>query len=287
MGFNYLTTPMPPSTYSGTVYNTNIPGIGIKFTTDYRSSVTDFPTIIATPSVCANSLICAWPRPDGYDASSWFSLIKTAETITPGVLSASSLPSLVYSMGQSGAMVNSYNISLSGSLQITTPTCNITTVSQSMVVYLGKHDITTFTGKGSTTGWKNASIQLVNCGQFYGNSQGGNDMATFNGSSVAYNSLNSNYLSLTLTPLNGIEDVSKGIMKIDDHPLKANGVGIQLSTNESTSGMVNLASAITQTLPKDGATSITVPLYARYIQTENTVGAGKANGKLEYTITYQ
>lgn len=282
--YKYLTTPTAPSSYSSTVYNTNIPGIGIKFSTA-TNSAGDFPATVATTSNCTAATICGWNN--GYTAVSWFSLIKTAENISPGVLSASSLPSVTYAFGQRGAMVDIYRISLSGSLQITVPTCNITPASQSMTVNMGSHDVDVFTGKGTATEWKNASIQLTNCGLFYGNSQGGNTMATFNGSTVAYQSLNNNYLTITLTPLNGMEDAANGVMKIDDHPLKAFGVGIQLAKSESASDLVNLASNMTQALPKDGTPSITVPLYARYIQTENSVLPGKANGRLEYTITYQ
>jgi major type 1 subunit fimbrin (pilin) len=281
--FKYLTTPTTPSTYSSMVYNTDIPGIGIKFTTTTYSAG-DFPATVATPN-CTGSTSCGWAS--GYTAASWFSLIKTAENISPGVLSASSLPSVAYALGQRGAMVDIYKISLSGSLQITAPTCNISPASQSMTVNMGSHDVDVFTGIGTGTEWKNASIQLTNCGLFYGNSQGGNTMATFNGSTVAYQSLNNNYLTITLTPLNGMEDAANGVMKIDDHPLKAFGVGIQLAKSESASDLVNLASNMTQALPKDGTPSITVPLYARYIQTENSVLPGKANGRLEYTITYQ
>ena len=76
-------------------------------------------------------------------------------------------------------------------------------------------------------------------------------------------------------------------MRIDDETLSATGIGIQLSSSESTSGLIDLTTGITQTLPDDGTRNITVPLYARYIQTENSVTAGKANGRLEYIITYQ
>ncbi|MGY6028798.1 hypothetical protein ACUY4Q_001740 [Phytobacter sp. AG2a] len=187
-------------------------------------------------------------------------------------------------------MVDIYKISLSGSLQITSPTCNITPSSQSMTVNMGNYKIATFSGKGATTEWKNASIQLINCGQFFGNSEGENGMATFNGTTVTFNSLHNNLLSVTLYPQNGIRsttDAANGIMKIDDGTSGATGVGIQLSSSESTSGLIDLTTGITQILPKDGTRNITVPLYARYIQTENSVTAGKANGRLEYVITYQ
>ncbi|QOV67341.1 fimbrial protein [Citrobacter sp. BDA59-3] len=276
-GYEYANTPLPFYNASQKIYETGVSGIGIKFT-----SSADFPYTVA---ICGVVRSCAYNS--GWSAYSYFSLIKTANVVVPDVIQGIKLPTVVYSFGQIDSMAQVYKITLSGNITITVPTCNITPASQSMTVNMGKYDIAAFTGKDATTPWKNASIQLTNCGQFYGNSQGGNTMATFDGSAVTYYNLNNNFLSITLTPLNGIEDAAKGIMKIKDQPLKATGVGIQLSTSESTSGLVNLASPVTQTLPKDGTQSITVPLYARYIQTEDSVKAGKADGRLEYVITYQ
>lgn len=283
IGYQYLSTPLLPSNYSSTVYETGVPGIGVKFVRG--NSLEDFPASVVATN-CALSTSCFFTN--GYwSADSRLVFVKTASNVAAGTIEASTLPTALYSFGQEGNMVSVYKVSLTGSLQITAPTCNITTASQSMTVNMGKHDIAAFTGKGAATAWKNASIQLTNCGQFYGNVPSGYTGGTFNGSTMTNPGNENNYLSITLAPLNGIEDAAKGIMKISDIPLKANGVGIQLSTTESTSGLINLASTTTQSLTKDGTQSITVPLYARYIQTGNSVAAGKANGKLEYTITYQ
>lgn len=283
--YSYLTMPSPVSTHSSTVYETGVPGIGVKFTRG--NNIADFPSTVASTN-CSSAQNCVYS--DGFAAESRFILVKTASTVTPDTVLASNLPTVLYSFGQNGNMVNIYKISLTGSLQITTPTCNIASASQSMTINMGKHLNTTFTGKGSATDWKNASIQLINCGQFFGNTKPGYTSGTLDGDSYTPVAPLNNFLTVTLTPRNGTAsttDAANGIMKIDDHPLKATGIGIQLSTSESTSGLVNLASPVTQTLPKDGTQSITVPLYARYIQTENSIQAGKANGRLEYVITYQ
>ncbi|MGY6028797.1 fimbrial protein [Phytobacter sp. AG2a] len=281
--YDYLTTPLLPSDYSTAVYKTGVPGIGVKFVRG--NSYRDFP--LKTAVSCIGKT-CNYPS-SGWDADSRVVLIKTADVVTAGTIEGSKLPTALYSVGQNDSMLGVYAVSLSGSMQITSPTCNITAASKTMTVNMGKHQITAFTGKGTATEWKNASIQLANCGRFYGNTPSGYSAGTFDGSStfVLSDDPTSNFLTITLTPLNGSEDAAKGIMKIADHPLKATGIGIQLSTSESTSGLVNLASPTLQTLPKDGRQVITVPLYARYIQTENNAIAGKANGRLEYTITYQ
>ena len=124
----------------------------------------------------------------------------------------------------------------------------------------------------------------------FGNYPSGYSAGTFDGNAITNSTTRSHFLSVMLSPRNGTasaSDPTNGIMKIDDNPSKATGVGIQLSTSESASGLVNLTNSITQNLSKDGSSTITIPLFARYIQTENSITAGIANGKLEYTITYQ
>lgn len=283
-GFSYLTTPSPVSTYSSTVYETGVPGIGVKFTRGNNAA--DFPST-TTSTVCISVKSCLYL--DGWPAESRFTLVKTASTVTPGTVLASKLPTAIYAYGQNGNMVNIYKISLTGSLQVTAPTCNITPVSQSMTVNMGKHLNTDFTGKGSATGWKKASIQLINCGQFFGNTRPGYFSGTLDGDSYTPIALLSNFLTVTLTPRNGTAsttDAANGIMKIDEYASKATGVGIQLSSTESTSGLINLTSGISQNLPKTGTSTVTIPLYARYIQTENSVTAGIADGRLEYIISH-
>lgn len=77
-------------------------------------------------------------------------------------------------------------------------------------------------------------------------------------------------------------------MKINDSPDMAYGIGIQLSSSASETNKINLANKITGKFSlTNTSTSVTVPLYARYIQTHSTVIAGKANGSLIYTISYR
>jgi type 1 fimbria pilin len=283
-GYKYGTTPLLPTAYSNTVYKTGVPGIGVKFIRN--NSAANFPTTLVTSGCTGTGCVFN----SGWNADSRLVFIKTASTVTGGVIDASQLPTALYSFGQTSSMIDVYKITLTGSLQINTPTCDISTVSQAMAVNMGNYHISAFSGKGSATGWKNASIQLANCGQFYGNVTSGYTGGTFNGTTTSTAATRNNFLSVTLYPQNGTRsttDAANGIMKIDDGTPGATGVGIQLSSSESTSGLIDLTTGITQILPKDGTRNITVPLYARYIQTENSVTAGKANGRLEYVITYQ
>ncbi|MBV8874235.1 MAG: type 1 fimbrial protein [Metakosakonia sp.] len=278
---DYKTLPLTETTPGSKIYKTGIAGIGIRFV---NSANTKFP--VTSPAIgCEVSKTCYITNNGLWAASSWFDLVKTADTVGAGTIVASNLPTTLYSFGQSGSMVNIYEINLSGSVSINTPTCNITPVSQSMTVLMGSHHVSDFTGKGSGTEWKNASIQLSDCGWFYGNSPAA-AVATFDGTSNTVKALTNNAADITLTPLDGTITPAEGIMAIANNASAATGIGIQLSSTQSDSGKINLDSAYTHTLPNDGSRTITIPLFARYIQTETSLSAGKAIGKLEYTISY-
>lgn len=156
-----------------------------------------------------------------------------------------------------------------------------------MTIEMGKYLRSDFSGPVSGTPWKNASIKLVNCGLFNGYYNGGDVSSEYRAGGIISSPLNNNILTLTLTPTAGIMDAANGVMNVDNVTGKATGIGIQLSTSANTAGKINLNTKVTQNLVKGGSSNITVPLYARYIQTSSSVTPGVANGKLEYTITYQ
>jgi type 1 fimbria pilin len=278
---------------SHNTYKTNLQGIGAKFVEnkDYE----DFP--LARASDCAKNIpFC--------DISDWvlssdLLLIKTEETVAAGTLLSSSLPVARYSLGQNGSMVPINEIRLSGNLTITAPTCDISPASGSMVVQMGSYKADDFASVNSASAWKNASI-VLNCPKtFYGNSgvnttvwtnTAGATAGTFNGISTTVGTLKNNMWVLTLTPADGIiGSATNGTIKLADadQATTASNIGIQLSKSASTNGIINLSSPVTGTIPNTGVSSITLPLHARYIRTGTPVTAGKAKGKLIYTISYK
>lgn len=283
-GYEYASLPWPASAYSNTVYQTNLPGIGVRYTYNrvafpvYTPEYSCYPT--ATPG-------CSFR---GLSTYIYIELIKIADPVATGVLRGSELPVLRRSYGQTGSMVSVYEYSMGGELIINTPTCDIYPASGSMTVLMGEHLISKFTGIGSGTQWKNAGISL-NCPEtFYGNS--GVDAYTttaaiFSGAATVDRSLRQNIWQLTLTPVDGIIDATNGIIAIADAQIKAEGIGIQLSRTSSVKGKINLNTRIVGTAPDKGTRNLTIPLFARYIQTESKVKSGKANGKLIYTISYK
>lgn len=278
--YQYKTLPLGLATNYTDVYQTNVAGIGVR----YYASRVNYPSF---PYNYQYSTGNRFPIAN-YTLNFFIEFIKTAKTVSPGQVLASSLPITELAAGQEANKVVYARMTMSGQFTVTTPTCNIAPASASMTVQMGTHMANSFSGIGSGNDWKNASIRLIDCPQFYGNGYSGltSQTATNNTTPTQY-ALTANTWSLSLTPRNGVIDAANGIMKIDDETGKATGVGIQLSTSESVSGKINLTNGVKKSITQDGSTTITIPLYARYIQTESTIGAGKANGRLEYTITYQ
>jgi len=275
-----LETTLSETSPGSKTWATDLGGIGIKISAP-AGAMGAIPVTVAS-GVCVNAQNCGLSN---YDAYSWLEIFKTGNTVEPGTINASTLPEIIYTFGQADGMVEIYRIRMSGTITVTVPTCNITPASKVMTVNMGAHKLSDFSGTGSHTGWVDASIYLDGCGQFSG--YGTSTNATYNGSTVtAKNAFTSNTFSVTLTPLNG---VAAGAMKLKDQSSGATGFGIQLSRSQSDAGIMNLTGSTykyTDPLSSNGSATVTVPLYARYIQTAATATGGKADGMLEYTVSY-
>ncbi|MDE2201273.1 MAG: type 1 fimbrial protein [Burkholderiaceae bacterium] len=78
-------------------------------------------------------------------------------------------------------------------------------------------------------------------------------------------------------------DASQGMLKLDSEASSATGVAIQVLYDDKP---VELAKNFKwQTTDAEGTYSI--PLKARYVQTDNSVTPGVANGSATFTLTYQ
>jgi len=277
-----LNTTLSETSPGSKTWATGLGGIGIKISTN-PGAMGAMPLTQAVGGACTNSGDCGYGN---YNAYSWLEIFKTGNTVEPGPIDASTLPEIVYTMGQADGMVELYRIRMSGTITVNVPTCNITPASKVMTVNMGAHKLSDFSGTGSHSGWVDASIYLDGCGQF--NGYGTNTNATYNGLTVVTrNAFTSNTFSVTLTPLNG---VAAGAMKLKDQISGATGFGIQLSRSQSDAGVMNLTGETynyTDPLSSNGSTTVTVPLYARYIQTAATATGGKADGMLEYTVSYK
>ncbi|MFQ6293135.1 fimbrial protein [Yersinia enterocolitica] len=302
------TAPLPLSNvmtgpFAGAVYQTNIPGIGVVISrtrdgnpviSNRPATTTDVETLIRQVSTELGG---------GYDiggSTRYVSLIKTGP-ITPGnyTLSGANLPGIQTwiepavnshpgSASITGLPFTFYTISFQGSLTVSAQTC----ITPNVSVALGSYDKNTFfRGISSTTPWIDASINLTNCPIFHGfyNSTNTTLLMDYNTGVGSVSASLNNSIGVRLTPATNVIDAVNGIMGIDSSLSgAASGVGIQIGWGSSgqTPMPFNFAAEQTVTLPKDGSSTIRVPLAARYIQTEANPTPGKANGKVVFLINY-
>ncbi|MBF4165092.1 type 1 fimbrial protein [Enterobacter hormaechei] len=265
------------SSWDGYIYETGVPGIG--FNLSMMSSRTPAPGSAGTNCYASKSCTDA-----GVNARMYLALVKTGP-ITAGVINASNFPTFKVGIGREASNIELYTLNFAGSLNVTLPTCTTPDVN----VSLGKWSTERFTGKGSTTPWVAANITLTNCGTFVGSNIGTDNYWSDNGSSFS-STMQWNTWSITLSPVSSVLDSASGIMSVDTSvPSAATGIGIQVSSGDTTSAdshIIDFGNALTGTFNSDGSSSVTIPLSARYIQTEDSVSAGTANGKLVYTVSY-
>lgn len=248
----YMTIPL------GYVYETGVPGVGFAIS---MLSPSDGGYVFVPPVPIIDCISDSCSLQANYSkASMFFSLIKTGP-VSPGIISAANIPIFNVSFGQSFGLFDVYRASFTGSIDVTLPTC----ITPDYTVNLGKIPTAVFSGRGSASPWVQADINLTNCG------------------SVDQN----NKWSISLAPVNGVIDSDNGIMSVDTGASEATGVGIQISSGDVSTADANI---VNFALPLEGAFngsgSFTIPLSARYIQANERVTAGPANGKLIYTISY-
>ncbi|EAZ5904259.1 TPA: fimbria/pilus outer membrane usher protein [Salmonella enterica] len=160
-----------------------------------------------------------------------------------------------------------------------------------IIVPMGSYDANQdFDGVGSTTGWIKTNLELKNCPAFYGFYDASNTAQLFNwdqGGASHIPAPTSNTIGAYFAPNTAIVDSANGIMSIDTSaPSSASGVGIQLGWGDGAPVPFNLSVAQILTLPRDGRSNVSVPLYARYIQTDGIITPGRADGKVTFTISY-
>nr|WP_226886261.1 fimbrial protein [Serratia ureilytica] len=166
-----------------------------------------------------------------------------------------------------------------GAINVEAQTCT----TPDVFVAMGKYDMGRyFTGKGSVTEWKDASIRLLNCPKFHGTVEAQySDNGTGSISGTTGNSL-----TLSLTPNTAVIDDANGIMSVKEGSGSAGGVGIQLGYGASSPQSVRFSRAIKIPLPVTTPSAFTIPLRARYIQTESTVTPGTADATVTFNINY-
>lgn len=271
--------------FSGKVYETGVPGIGIAIYT-YNKAV-DRYTVPFTYQ--------AWQKEESSESAVWSAqggfefdvvLIKTG-IITPGTISGPQLPTVVYNFeAQSISPIYLGSLSFSGAINVVSRTCT----TPDVVVEMGPYEISkNFTKIGSYTEWKDASILLTDCPRFYGTLNDGRNTFNSDDGTSGTGTITNNILNLTLTPNTSVIDSTNGILSVKTGTDAATGVGIQLaygSETDTAPEFVDFSSSNDYTMPDDTLTNRSFPLIARYIQTESDVTAGRADATVTFTINY-
>ncbi len=270
----YETPPHPLSGWNGgigKIYQTGVPGIGVlidnhnlPFTLPYKAQNTGNVTEYGWSSNLFKYRI---------------NLIKTGD-VQPGTITGADLPCLVTRVGPAADPFNAMRLCFTGSINIVAQTCTTPDVFVAMGTYEAD---ASFKGKGSVTEWKDASIRLLNCPRFFGT---GSTHYSDSGASGII-SHKPNQIELSLTPNTDIIDSAQGILALKKGADSADGLGIQLAYNFGGAlQWVNFARTMIREMPNSDVTSYTIPLKARYIQTEPTVTPGAADATVTFNINY-
>ncbi|MHB5983737.1 fimbrial protein [Klebsiella pneumoniae] len=292
-----VTSPMPRSSLSGMIsvagygtptdiWETGVPGVGVvlQSVNTFLASRTWLPATVPYSELYAGT---SSKQPVNYNT--FIYLIKTGN-ISGGTISGAQLPSyaldvtITPSTGGS-PFKNAAKVNYTGSVNITTMSC----ITPDVTVSMGTHDVNSkFNGVGSTTDWKDASIQLTNCPRAFGMRQDIRYMAESQTTSMG--ALKNNSVSVTLAPANGVIDAANGIFNLNAESDSAEGIGIQIASGlpDSSPQPINLGSPVTMTFSDTGSAlgTVKLPMSARYIQTASEVKPGKANGRLIFTVLY-
>ncbi|PAA94960.1 fimbrial protein [Serratia fonticola] len=278
---DYISLPMPLSSWNGTpfpgkVYNTSVPGIGVVAWSDINNQA--LPTVAYTTSN-VNSFYVS--------INVVLSFIKIGP-VTPGVITASSLPSVFLEFAPdptlTGMPQRIYNLSYSGSINVVSQTCTTPDVN----VPLGSYETSTFTSKGTVTAWRDASIELKDCPRFYGYYNNTSYNTSVGAGSTTAGTAVPNLLTAKITPQNTVWDTARGIMNVTSSTSSATGVGIQLGWGDSSGSPqpLNFNQNFNFNPGNNALKSFKIPLSARYYQTGDTVTPGRADGKVTFTISY-
>ena len=173
-------------------------------------------------------------------------------------------------------------------------TCEM--IGGSKTVQMGEHPFPSASPAGYSSAWVDASFQL-RCPKAWGYNQDPTNLATL--------SLN-NTVKITINALNGVENGSQGIIKLDG--TGALGVGIQLAWGDYSSQAATPANPVKLSVPTDATTlsssfiagpyaqgsnvitgngMATIKMAARYIRTTGNLQAGLAKSRVEVLANYQ
>lgn len=277
--------------YAGMLYQTSVPGIGVAVINEDGNAASVGQPLGLSP-------LFKWSYPSTQFGANPvlirnnFSLVfvKTGP-IAPGRINGSQLPTVILdvkgSRSVTGLPREAYRENFSGSINVIAGTCKTPDVT----VPLGSYSMDRyFNGSVKTTPWKPFNITLTDCPAFYGSyTNAGNSPGYEVGGAVTPGSRGLNQFVMNILPTFGAIDALQGIIKLDGAADSASGIGIQLATGDASAPSpvpFNLNNAYQTAVDSGAPGTHTIPMQARYYQTETRVTPGKANSKAVFTINY-
>lgn len=206
-------------------------------------------------------------------------LIKTGP-VGEGVINGGRLGRLKYSRFIDGSEKFAISeVGVTGNINVVSRTCKTSDV----IVQMGSYKTSDFNGPGSLGKAVGFDISLSDCPGFpgtYGGWSASSELGV-----VTPVSLGPNTISIRVDPVNTPFDAAKGVLSLTEGVDSATGVGVQLLI--SSTRALPLSRNLLIGRPAADVSTFTVTLFAQYLQTANTVIAGKANAVATYTIIYQ
>lgn len=271
----------PNDIYSGKVYKTSNPGVGV---------VASYGSDRIYPLINNREL---WANPCGKTTCTTYlgqtdrqilvlRFIKTGN-ITATPITGNTLP--IYKVTEKGEPPLSYangffsfSLALSGTVQINIPTCDVMNNN----VYLDSHSI-----NEENTDWVDFDIDLINCGAFNG-SVANLPEWTGDGGFIVPALKNKNFINFSLIPSYGTATNYPDVMMIDtSRPESATGFGVQIARKDggAIKFMTQMDSGIT-TESIDGY-SYVIKMKARYVKIDSSVKPGVADSAMVVMLNYR
>ncbi|MBT9266239.1 type 1 fimbrial protein [Pseudomonas sp. MG-9] len=250
------------------IYKTNVDGLGVAFiNSSIGKDIFQIETLkmsryfedAKTSDACKIKTQCAL----FYLPSLKVVLVKVGSVKSGRI---NDIPNVIM-YSESGVTLQVFRLLIKSNVSIVSKTC----LANPVEVNMGGYSTRAFTDIGSTTPSKDFSIELTNC--------------------PAFNGLSKSTLKFRIDPALPAINASHGVLRLDASASTAGtraamGVGVQIVTTKDSPLPLGKDQDSGLTLRNTEA-SYSIPLRARFLQTDSKVTPGPAKATANFTIIYQ
>lgn len=271
----------------GSVFETNIKGIGVVFNGHNQKGDTEYDNYNVT---------LGSPNGTGGTLRAYLYLVKTGP-VSPGFIDASSFPirKRIFQKPTNGIpdgyVVKQDNFPYignvfvaKGGVTVINSTCSLD--EKNIEIPMGEYEASSFKSIGQPTEWKSSTIRISGCSAFspgyYKKDVGGlgPDFTMEDKPDVK------NRVTITISPTGSV--INSNTIALNNTSDSAKGVGIQVgfpdASGNTTPYVFNKVNELS--LPDANTGHLTIPIKARYIQTDQVVKPGPAKGAVTFMINY-